>query len=90
MVLQQHAAHDHGRQHEPGDVARASRGAKGLALTSGGPQPEKGPETLYVVREVGPKRAWFAEAFRPSSAWMPVMVRPAMMERNTAEPAKRA
>jgi hypothetical protein len=31
-------------------------------------QPEKGHETLYVVREVGQKRVWFAEALLSSSA----------------------
>ncbi len=37
------------------------RDAAGFHLTIDGLQPEKGHETLYVVREVGQKRVWFAE-----------------------------
>jgi hypothetical protein len=37
------------------------READGFHLTIDGLQPEKGHETLYVVREVGQKRVWFAE-----------------------------
>lgn len=37
------------------------RDAEGFHLTIDGLQPEKGHETLYVVREVGQKRVWFAE-----------------------------
>jgi hypothetical protein len=39
-----------------------------LVLTIDGLQPEKGHETLYVVRELRGKRAWFAEALLSSSA----------------------
>jgi hypothetical protein len=56
------------RQHDPAEVARAYRRAKGLILTIDGLQPEKGHETLYVVRELGQKRVWFAEALLSSSA----------------------
>jgi len=56
------------RQHDPVEVARAYRRAKGLILTIDGLQPEKGHETLYVVREIGQKRVWFAEALLSSSA----------------------
>lgn len=56
------------RQQDPAEVARAYRRAKGLILTIDGLQPEKGHETLYVVREVGRKRVWFAEALLSSSA----------------------
>jgi len=41
---------------------------KGLILSIDGLQPEKGHETLYVVREVGRKRVWFGEALLSSSA----------------------
>ncbi|MBF0443476.1 MAG: hypothetical protein HQK54_16335 [Oligoflexales bacterium] len=40
---------------------------KGLILSIDGLQPEKGHETLYVVREVGKKRVWFAESLVSSS-----------------------
>jgi hypothetical protein len=56
------------RQHDPVAVARAYRRAKGLVLSIDGLQPEKGHETLYVVREIGQKRVWFAEALLSSSA----------------------
>jgi hypothetical protein len=56
------------RQQDPIEVARAYRRAKGLILTIDGLQPEKGHETLYVVRELTQKRVWFAEALLSSSA----------------------
>jgi len=56
------------RQQDPVEVARAYRQAKGLVLSIDGLQPEKGHETLYVVREIGQKRVWFAEALLSSSA----------------------
>ena len=56
------------RQQDPATVASAYRRAKGLVLTIDGLQPEKGHETLYVVRELGQKRVWFAEALLSSSA----------------------
>ena len=39
----------------------AYRGARKIVLTIDGLQPEKGHETLYVVREVTHNRVWFAE-----------------------------
>jgi hypothetical protein len=39
-----------------------------LVLTIDGLQPEKGHETLYVVRELGAKRIWFAQALLSSAA----------------------
>src|SRR5258708_3131290 len=39
-----------------------------LVLTIDGLQPEKGHETLYVVRELRGKRIWFAEALLSSSS----------------------
>jgi hypothetical protein len=56
------------RQQDPGEVAAAYRRSKGLILAIDGLQPEKGHETLYVVREVGRKRVWFAEALLSSNA----------------------
>lgn len=43
------------------------RDAVGFHLTIDGLQPEKGHETLYAVREIGPKRVWFAEPLVSSS-----------------------
>jgi len=56
------------RQQDPIAVAGAYRRATGLILTIDGLQPEKGHETLYVVRELTQKRVWFAEALLSSSA----------------------
>jgi hypothetical protein len=56
------------RQQDRSEVARAYRQAKGLILSIDGLQPEKGHETLYVVREITQKRVWFAEALLSSSA----------------------
>ena len=44
------------------------KGIDKLVLTIDGLQPEKGHETLYVVRELRGKRVWFAEALLSSSA----------------------
>jgi hypothetical protein len=56
------------RQHDAAEVARVYRRASGLILSIDGLQPEKGHETLYVVREVSQKRVWFAETLLSSSA----------------------
>jgi hypothetical protein len=56
------------RQQAPAELAGAYRRTQGLILAIDGLQPEKGHETLYVVREVGQKRVWFAEALLSSSA----------------------
>jgi hypothetical protein len=49
-------------------LARAYQDIDKLVLTIDGLQPEKGHETLYVVRELRGKRLWFAEALLSSSA----------------------
>jgi hypothetical protein len=56
------------RQQDPVELAGAYRRARGLVLSIDGLQPEKGHETLYVVREARQKRGWFAEALLSSSA----------------------
>ena len=38
-----------------------------MSLAIDGLQPEKGHETLYVVRELERKRVWFAEALLSSA-----------------------
>jgi hypothetical protein len=55
------------RQQDSDEVAAAYRRAKGLVLSIDGLQPEKGHETLDVVREISHKRVWFAEALLSSS-----------------------
>ena len=48
-------------------LAEAYRDIESLVLTIDGLQPEKGHETLYVVRELRARRVWFAEALLSSS-----------------------
>jgi hypothetical protein len=56
------------RQQAPQVVAAAYWNVAALVLSIDGLQPEKGHETLYVVRELNAKRIWFAEALLSSSA----------------------
>src|SRR4029077_4405827 len=56
------------RQQDPPVVAAAYRHVEAFVLSIDGLQPEKGHETLYVVRELNAKRIWFAEALLSSSA----------------------
>jgi hypothetical protein len=49
------------RQHDPELLRQAYQNADALLLSIDGLQPEKGHETLYVVRELTRKRVWFAE-----------------------------
>src|SRR5271156_1378639 len=44
------------------------QGTDALVLSIDGLQPEKGHETLYVVRELTGKRVWFAEALLSATA----------------------
>jgi hypothetical protein len=56
------------RQQDPQVMAAAYRNVAAFVLSIDGLQPEKGHETLYVVRELNAKRMWFAEALLSSSA----------------------
>jgi hypothetical protein len=56
------------RESAPESLADAYRKVKDLVLTIDGLQPEKGHETLYVVRELRLKRVWFATPLLSSSA----------------------
>jgi hypothetical protein len=56
------------RQQDPPVVAAAYRHVEALVLSIDGLPPEKGHETLYVVRELNAKRIWFAEALLSSNA----------------------
>jgi hypothetical protein len=55
------------RHQDATQLAQAYQGIDRLVLTIDGLQPEKGHETLYVVRELRGKRIWFAEALLSSS-----------------------
>jgi hypothetical protein len=56
------------RQQDPEALRRHYLGAEALILSIDGLQPEKGHETLYVVRELTGKRVWFAEALLCATA----------------------
>lgn len=55
------------RQQDATALTEAYRDLDALILTIDGLQPEKGHETLYVVRELRAKRVWFAEALLSST-----------------------
>src|SRR5229473_2467510 len=55
------------RQQDPERLAEAYRDIESLVLTIDGLQPEKGHETLYVVRELKSKRVWCAEPLLSSA-----------------------
>src|SRR5512135_3861547 len=56
------------RQEDPEALRRHSPSAGDLILSIDGLQPEKGHETLYVVRELTQKRIWFAEPLLSATA----------------------
>lgn len=56
------------RQQDPESIRRHYKSADRLVLSIDGLQPEKGHETLYVVRELTGKRVWFAEALLSATA----------------------
>ncbi len=55
-------------QQDPVALLRQYQSVDELILSIDGLQPEKGHETLYVVRELTQKRAWFAEALISATA----------------------
>lgn len=55
------------REQDPCLLTEAYREVEDLVLSIDGLQPEKGHETLYVVRELRAKRVWFAESLLSSS-----------------------
>jgi hypothetical protein len=56
------------RQEDPAALRRHYAATKELILSIDGLQPEKGHETLYVVRELTQKRVWFAEPLLSATA----------------------
>lgn len=56
------------RQQDPEALRRQYDSVAEIILSIDGLQPEKGHETLYVVRELSQKRVWFAEALISATA----------------------
>jgi hypothetical protein len=56
------------RQQDPTALRRHYQAVEELILAIDGLQPEKGHETLYVVRELTQKRVWFAEPLLSATA----------------------
>jgi hypothetical protein len=56
------------RQQDPQSLRRHYEATTEIILSIDGLQPEKGHETLYVVRELTGKRVWFAEALISATA----------------------
>jgi hypothetical protein len=56
------------RQQDPRALRRHYGSVDEIVLSIDGLQPEKGHETLYVVRELTRKRVWFAEALISATA----------------------
>jgi hypothetical protein len=55
------------RQQDPTGLQQEYQKTRDVMLSIDGLQPEKGHETLYVVRELRRERVWFAEALLSSS-----------------------
>jgi hypothetical protein len=55
------------RQQDPVRLKEEYQKARSVMLSIDGLQPEKGHETLYVVRELRQERVWFAEALLSSA-----------------------
>jgi hypothetical protein len=56
------------RQQDPAALLRQYQAVEEIILSIDGLQPEKGHETLYVVRELTRKRVWFAAALISATA----------------------
>jgi hypothetical protein len=56
------------RQQDPASLRRHYAATTEIILSIDGLQPEKGHETLYVVRELTGKRVWFAEPLLSATA----------------------
>ena len=55
------------RERDPESLRAEYRGVETVQLSIDGLQPEKGHETLYVIRELTHKRVWFAEPLLSST-----------------------
>ena len=65
--IHRHQAMVAAREQDPLLLAREYQGVEGLVLSIDGLQPEKGHETLYVVRELRRRRVWFAQSLLSSA-----------------------
>src|SRR5215471_3722377 len=68
LYLRRYQAMVTARQQDPALLRLAYRDVAALWLSIDGLQPEKGHETLYVVRELNADRVWFAQALLSSGA----------------------
>jgi hypothetical protein len=68
QYLQRYQAMLAARQQDPEALRRHYASTDEIILWIDGLQPEKGPETLDVVRELTGKRVWFAEALLSATA----------------------
>jgi len=68
QYIQRYQAMLAARQQDPEVLRRHYESIDEIILSIDGLQPEKGHETLYVVRELTGKRVWFAEALISATA----------------------
>ena len=68
QYIQRYQAMLAARQQDPEVLRREYESVDEIVLSIDGLQPEKGHETLYVVRELTQKRVWFAEALISATA----------------------
>jgi hypothetical protein len=68
LYIQRYQAMLAARQQDFEVLRRDYQGGDEIILSIDGLQPEKGHETLYVVRELTRKRVWFAEALLSATA----------------------
>jgi hypothetical protein len=68
QYIQRYQAMLAARQQDPEALRRHYESVDQIILSIDGLQPEKGHETLYVVRELTGKRVWFAEALISATA----------------------
>src|SRR4051794_33058357 len=68
QYIQRYQAMLAARQQDPEALRQHYEGVEEIILAIDGLQPEKGHETLYVIRELTGKRVWFAEALLSATA----------------------
>src|SRR3954453_12550797 len=68
QYIQRYQAMLAARQQDPEALRQHYEAVDEIVLSIDGLQPEKGHETLYVVRELTGKRVWFAEALLSATA----------------------
>lgn len=78
------------RQQDPARLKEEYRTTRHVMLSIDGLQPEKGHETLYVVRELREERVWFAEALLSSATEeiRPLIVRAREWAERLGRPAR--